>query len=135
MQRQVLCSDAETVALLINSAYSEMIQNVRIIKRFYFEKEKLPTNFDSYTSIYDKLSSPTFGKLTFDYCFLEKNMSSIDARDATNATLLLTINNFSQIVDQVTILKELKTKENFEMYTNALNENARTQVNQILAMS
>lgn len=102
---------------------------------FYFEKEKLPTNFDSYTSIYDKLSSPTFGKLTFDYCFLEKNMSSIDARDATNATLLLTINNFSQIVDQVTILKELKTKENFEMYTNALNENARTQVNQILAMS
>ena len=33
------------------------------------------------------------------------------------------------------LLKELKTKENFEMYTNALNENARTQVNQILAMS
>lgn len=130
-QKNVL--DAEELLNLMASIlpmYTALL-NIFVIN-YFFDKQKLPSDFDSFTAIYNELASSSFGQLVFDYCFLDKKMCGADARDAANATVMLTVNNYVQIVDQVTILKELKTKENYEQYDAALNNYASQQTEKLL---
>lgn len=86
------------------------------IKRYHYEKNILPDNYDHYMSIYNELENSKIKELLRDYYFLQKKFHFHQVIDIINTQTLLSLNGRVLIEDQVSILNMLETKEKVEQF-------------------
>ena len=89
-------------------------------KRYYYEKKRLPANYEMFLNLYDELEEVNFRTKLHDYYFLDQKMHSQEVLDILNAQTLLELNGRVQIEDQSSMLQILKTRENVEAFDRNL---------------
>lgn len=98
------------------------------LKRYYYDNQSFPTNYDIFMSIFDELSSIDIKKKMMDHLVLKNRMHIIEAQDVINAHLLCALNNRVLIEDNVKVIKAFKTEEKMFAYENMINNIAKDAV-------
>lgn len=98
------------------------------IKRYYFEKHKLPANYGMFLKLYDEVENANFRDKLVEYFFIKEKKHSQDVIDLLNAQTLLSLNGKVQIEDQALLLQMLGTKETVEAFDKRLNGYVKSQI-------
>lgn len=102
------------------------------LDRYYFKNEDLPSNYEMFISLYDEMLTQQFIEKLEDYYMFNIRLNHLDMTDAVNTQILMFINEKTQIEDQLTILKELKTKEKVLNYRAAVEEAINRYIEDVL---
>ena len=101
------------------------------IKEYYFINHSLPSNYDNYLKVFDKLSEPAYRESLIDYFMLDRQMHALDAYDAFFAQVLIGLNDRTQIEDLVILLKATETREAFEALDSAINNKVESELKNV----
>ncbi len=102
-----------------------------LIDRHYFDRGIIPSNYESYIGLFDRLMEPSYAKRLEEYFFYEKKLNTIYSMDAVNTEILLALNGKTQLEDQVEIVKELKTKDKVDEFKSVMKEHAKQVFNKM----
>lgn len=90
-------------------AYTCLFSEYLIISKY--EKGMIPTNYESYLSIYDRLISPQLCDVLHDFYYFDLNYSNRDTIINQNIQNLLVINNLTELLDLVKMIETLDKKQ------------------------
>lgn len=100
--------------------------------RYYFQKNSVPVNYEMFLSLYGELESESFIERLQDYYFLEEKLHGADVLDILNAQTLIGLNGMVQIEDQLSVLKELGTKEKILLFEDGLTHYAENRMKEAI---
>ncbi len=115
--------ETEVVLKVINAllpAYTQLFHE--FLKRYYYEKEKLPANYNMFLDLYREMESEKFRRTVEEYLFVTEERYSMEVLELTNIQMLIGVNHRTQIEDQVELLQNLGTKEAIEAFEQRMDE-------------
>lgn len=114
------------IILTLVPAYTELLSE--FVKNYYFQKQRLPYNYETFLSLYDSLEDNKFETHILDYFILDKKVPSIDALDILHAKILIGEKGRMQIEDQLQLIKGLETPENYSKFEEEIDHAVKKQV-------
>lgn len=116
---------------LLKMIYSLIVPYTAILNSFvtayYLENQKLPSNYESFTEIYDSLLDDSYLDTVERYWFIDRDQNNHDTYLAIDAMMLLTIQCKAEILDRMEILKVFNTKDKLDSLNEAMNEEMTQQ--------
>lgn len=123
-----LCMD-----IIMNLLPAYTITITEYVKHYYFERQSLPTNLDSFKAVYMEFLKSELKAMLLDYFFLDVGVNYNEALDDTNMVVLLALNDLTTIEDQVELLEMTGSEEEFKEVDRELEELAQMQLDEVLA--
>ena len=98
------------------------------LKRYYFQKNSIPVNYEMFFSLYTELKNENFIQKLQDYYYLHEKLHVADVLDILNAQVLIGLNGMIQIEDQLAILKAFETKEKVLLFEDCIDHYAEKRI-------
>ena len=109
--------ETEIVLKVINAllpAYTQLFHE--FMKRYFYEKESLPANYNMFLDLYREMDSEKFRKIIEEYLFVTEGRHNMEVLELTNIQMLIGVNHRTQIEDEAELLKTLGTRAAVEEY-------------------
>lgn len=98
------------------------------VQRYYYQKNSIPVNYDSFLSLYDELGTDNFIQTVENYYFLEQNKHAAEVVDILNAGRLLALNGKVQVEDQLALMRALETRENVILFDKEIKRHVEKRI-------
>lgn len=127
--RSLDLKDMPAMLLLLLKLYTMIL--TYFLTEYYEAYGRMPSNYDTYISIYDELFSDNFERTLTDYLFLSMDCSNRETTAAVAAVELSVVDCRSEVDDRVNLLQTLKTKEKMEEYDRLVDQAAQKQMEEL----
>ncbi len=127
--------EEEQVLLIVNQLLSPYLILFREFdRRYYFEKNERPENYEMFLRFFDELVNPELYYRLRDHYFLEERMHDSDVQDILDAQTLIAIDGRTLITDEMAMMEACKKEEVYNELQEQLKKAAEQEiVNEILS--
>lgn len=104
-------------------AYTSLM--VVFLREYYFQKGRLPSNYENYISLYEELTDKDFIMDVKDYLFLDAGYNNSIVNNTVNGQIYVALKGLSDVQDEVSILEATQTKEEYDKLNQAILESVK----------
>ena len=104
-------------------AYTSLL--IVFLREYYFQKGRLPSNYENYISLYEELTDKDFIMDVKDYLFLDARYNNSIVNNTVNGQIYVALKGLSDVQDEVSILEATQTKEEYDKLDQAIIESVK----------